>query len=56
MDVMDASQKDKAHQLNRNTIKRIKKSLVMEDDTYASLRPKFIGQGATSSHQGQQSA
>ena len=31
-------------QLNRNTIKRIKKMLVMQDNQYESLRSKFLGQ------------
>ena len=29
--------------LNRNTIKRIKKMLVMQDSQYESLRSKFLG-------------
>ena len=33
-------------QLNRNTIKRIKKMLVIQDDQYESLRVKFLGQQA----------
>jgi len=35
-------------QLNRNTIKRIKKTLVMQDAQYEGLRAKFLGQQANS--------
>ena len=35
--------------INRNTIKRIKKSLVQTDNQYESLRKKFFGGGGTSS-------
>jgi peptidoglycan hydrolase CwlO-like protein len=34
-------------QLNRNTIKRIKKTLVMQDVQYEGLRAKFLGHQAS---------
>ena len=34
---------DDMSNVNRNTIKRIKKDLVLKDEKYADLRKKFLG-------------